>query len=100
MRRHEVDLFSLVTGLVFTVVACIYLTAAASDRNVGGDWVLPVVLVTVGVASLAGLLRGRSPDAPAASYDGPDGARAESSADASADTDDTLVLSREEAEER
>ena len=32
MRRHEVDLFSLVTGLVFTVIACIYLTAAASDR--------------------------------------------------------------------
>ena len=92
MRRHDVDLYSLVTGLVFTVVACIYLTAAASDRNVGGDWVLPVVLVTVGIASLAGLLRGRSPDAPAATENAVDREPA--------DADETLVLTREDAEER
>lgn len=99
MRRHEVDLFSLVTGLVFTVIACVYLTAAASDRHVGGSWVLPVVLVTVGIASLAGLLRGRTPDSPSASA-APSHGVDRDRGDASSDTDDTLVLSREDTEER
>jgi hypothetical protein len=83
-----VDLFSLVTGLVFTAIACVYLTAAASDRNVGGEWVLPVVLVTVGLASLVGLLRGREKSEEPAS------------AVSREDAGDTLVLSRDDEADR
>lgn len=66
MRRHDLDLVSLITGAVFLLVAVTHLLVAAENRNVDLDWLVPVVLVALGLAGLAGALRGgRSHDEPA-----------------------------------
>ena len=58
MRRHEIDLVSLVTGLVLMGVAALYLFEVDTDVR----WVLPAVLVTAGLAGVVGTVglgRGR-----------------------------------------
>lgn len=66
MRRHDLDLVSLITGAVFLLVAVTHLLVAADDRSVDVRWLAPVVLVALGLAGLAGALRGsRSHDEPA-----------------------------------
>ena len=55
MRRHELDLFSLVAGAVFLAVAAGHLLDEAVGINFDGHWVLPVALVAIGVAGLASL---------------------------------------------
>ena len=55
MRRHELDLFSLVAGAVFVAVAAGHLLDEAVGINFDGHWVLPVALVAIGVAGLASL---------------------------------------------
>ena len=57
MRRHELDLTSLIAGLVLIGVAAAYLVAAATGRRVDGAWVLPFGLIGLGLAGLAGSLR-------------------------------------------
>ncbi len=59
MRRHELDVFSLITGLVFVAVAAGHILDEAGDVSFDGRWVVPLVMVAIGVASLAGLVRGR-----------------------------------------
>lgn len=59
MRRHEVDVFSLVTGLVFVAVAAGHLLDVGTDLDFNGRWIVPIVLVALGVAGLAGVLRSR-----------------------------------------
>ncbi|MET0740598.1 MAG: hypothetical protein ABWZ26_03490 [Candidatus Nanopelagicales bacterium] len=54
MKRHELDVFSLVCGLVFAAVAVVYLVAAATDSEVEGRWVIPLALIGLGVAGLVG----------------------------------------------
>lgn len=64
MRRHEIDVFSLVVGLFFVGTALIY---GLADDPVEAlqDWPLPVLLITVGVIGLAaGLTRRRTPEDP------------------------------------
>lgn len=58
MRRHELDVLSLVAGLVFLVVAVSHLVGQVSDVAIEGRWVAPALLVGLGVAGLAGALRG------------------------------------------
>ncbi len=84
MRRHEPDVFSLVAGLVFVAVALGHILDEAALVAVDGRWVLPVVLVTLGVASLAALVRGSQP--------GEGGASAAEQTGSAGDSDDTLVL--------
>ena len=63
MRRHDLDLVSLIAGVVFTLVALSHLVGAATGDHLALAWLAPVVLVGLGVAGLAGALRGtRSPD--------------------------------------
>ncbi|WP_354640981.1 hypothetical protein [Kitasatospora camelliae] len=67
MRKHPVDLFSLVAGGLFTVVAGLYLAAALGGLSVSGHLVVPVVLIGLGVGGLAGAVlavsrRGRGPE--------------------------------------
>ncbi|MBC3843890.1 hypothetical protein GXW82_37860 [Streptacidiphilus sp. 4-A2] len=56
MRRHEPDLFSLVTGLSFVVVAVLYLLDSAGVLRVDGRLVIPLLLIALGVGGLAGAL--------------------------------------------
>jgi len=57
VRRHDLDLVSLITGAVFVLVAVSHLVGAAVDGDVDLGWLVPVVLVGLGVAGLAGALR-------------------------------------------
>jgi hypothetical protein len=104
VRRHELDVFSLVTGLVFVLVAAGHLLDESSQVDFDGRWVVPVVMVAIGVASLAGLARGRGREQGPAEPDEVSTATAATDADTSespgADTDETLVLHRDEPEER
>lgn len=67
MKRHDLDLVSLIAGTVFLLVAGSALIEAASDVSVDLTWLFPVTLVAVGVAGLAGALRRR----PQPAEDGP-----------------------------
>lgn len=59
MKRHELDLVSLIAGTVFLLVAVTHLVGAATDATVDLGWLFPVALLGLGVAGLAGALRGR-----------------------------------------
>ena len=56
MRRHELDLFSLVTGVAFVSVAVLYLLDSAGVLSVDGRLVIPLLLIVLGVGGLAGAL--------------------------------------------
>ena len=57
MRRHELDLVSLVTGLVFVAIAAAYLVAEYAGRDISAGWVLPLGLIGLGLAGLTGSVR-------------------------------------------
>ena len=57
LERHDLDLFSLVAGTVFLLVAVGHLLDVAGGVNLDGRWVAPVVLLGLGLAGLAGVLR-------------------------------------------
>ena len=64
MRRHELDLVSLIAGVVFAVIAVTYLVDAASEESLELAWLAPVLLVGIGIAGLASAVRGvRTPRA-------------------------------------
>ncbi|MFD7448917.1 hypothetical protein [Kitasatospora sp. NPDC059827] len=54
MRKHRLDLFSLIAGGLFTVIAVLYLVAALNDQSVNGRVVVPVTFIVLGVGGLAG----------------------------------------------
>ncbi|MEU1289062.1 hypothetical protein [Kitasatospora sp. NPDC005856] len=54
MRKHRIDLFSLIAGALFTVIAVLYLVAALNDQSVNGRIVIPVAFIVLGVGGLAG----------------------------------------------
>ncbi|MFJ1703081.1 hypothetical protein [Kitasatospora sp. NPDC088346] len=54
MRKHRLDLFSLISGGLFTVIAVVYLTASLDSDSVDGRIVIPVTFVVLGVAGLVG----------------------------------------------
>ncbi|MFB7662461.1 hypothetical protein ACFC1R_00725 [Kitasatospora sp. NPDC056138] len=65
MRKHRLDPFSLIAGALFTAIAGLYLVASLNDRSVNGRIVIPVALIVLGAAGLAGAVtamsrRGRS----------------------------------------
>jgi hypothetical protein len=57
VRKHELDLASLIAGLVFVAIATAYLVGAFTDVHVSGAWILPLALIGLGAAGLAGTLR-------------------------------------------
>lgn len=70
MTRHDLDLFSLLSGLVLTGIAL----AALFDVGIDiGPWVWPTVLIGVGVVVLGSVLSSGSRTADHAPADGPDG---------------------------
>jgi hypothetical protein len=57
VRRHELDLTSLIAGLVFVGVAVAYLVGTYTDTRIGAGWLLPIALIGLGLAGLAGAVR-------------------------------------------
>jgi hypothetical protein len=58
VRRHEIDAVSLVAGLLFLVVAAAHIAARATDTDLNLRWMVPAVLVLLGVLGLLGAIRG------------------------------------------
>ncbi|MBD0692801.1 hypothetical protein [Streptomyces sp. CBMA123] len=54
MRKHRLDLFSLIAGSLFTAIAVSYLVAALDGETVNGRIVVPVTFIVLGVGGLAG----------------------------------------------
>ena len=62
MRRHDLDVFSLVAGLFFVGAALIW-GLAEDPGEALESWPLPVLLIGVGAVGLfAALTRHRTPD--------------------------------------
>jgi H+/Cl- antiporter ClcA len=65
MKRHPFDLTSFIFGAVFGGAAATYLVADQLAWDLDGRWALPVALIALGVAGIAGAvggLRSTSPD--------------------------------------
>ena len=60
MRRHDLDLVSLITGGVFALVAVALLVSAATGDSLDPLWLAPALLIGLGMAGLAGALRSGS----------------------------------------
>ena len=84
MKRHPVDVFSLIAGLFVTTIAVAALTG---PWRLGiGPWVWPSLLVGTGVVIIGLVLAGRGEDAPApTTADEPDPERAAALAEAEAE---------------
>ncbi|MFF2656913.1 hypothetical protein ACFVUH_06060 [Kitasatospora sp. NPDC058032] len=54
MRKHQLDLFSLIAGGLFTAIAVLYLVAAVNDVSVNGRIIIPVTFIVLGLGGLAG----------------------------------------------
>ena len=57
MKRHALDLVSLVSGLVFVTVAVGFLTGGLESLSVQFKLVWPLLLIGLGIALLAGSRR-------------------------------------------
>jgi hypothetical protein len=66
MKRHETDWTSLIAGVTFCAIAVAYLGSAITDRTLELRWVVPILLIGLGIAGLAGtLVRARRLSGPA-----------------------------------
>lgn len=57
MRRHEIDAVSLVAGLLFLVVAWVHIVARSTETDLNLRWMVPAVLVLLGVLGLLSAVR-------------------------------------------
>jgi hypothetical protein len=62
VRRHDLDLTSLLAGLLLVALGLVTLVGDAVGLRLDARWMLPAVLVGLGVAGLAGSLRPGSRD--------------------------------------
>jgi hypothetical protein len=68
MKRHEPDWTSLIAGVTFCAIAVAYLGGEITHRSLELRWVIPMLLIGLGVAGLAGtLVRARRLSEPVAS---------------------------------
>lgn len=63
MKRHPIDVVSLVFGLVFLGVAVLWGSTGRSIVD-GSGWRLPVLLIVAGTTGLLVSLRGRRDGSP------------------------------------
>jgi putative Mn2+ efflux pump MntP len=59
LRRHEIDVFALMAGLVFLVLGAGWALNEAAGLDVNARWTAPVLLIGLGVVGLAGSFFGR-----------------------------------------
>ena len=52
MRRHELDLVSLVAGLLFLALAVAYVVGAYTDLRLDPRYAFPLVVIGLGLAGL------------------------------------------------
>lgn len=71
MRRHELDVVSLLGGLFFVLVAAGFLVAEASDLRLDPEWVGPGILVALGAVGLVAVSVGAR-ERPAVDEGGPE----------------------------
>ncbi len=57
MRRHDLDVLSLVAGLVFLGVALLCLSAGITDAQIRGQLIAPAVLISLGAGGIAASVR-------------------------------------------
>lgn len=65
MKPHRLDATSLVSGVVFGLVAAVYLIGEATGNYVDGRWLLPLALIGLGVAGVAGAVTTAARQRPA-----------------------------------
>jgi len=87
MKRHEPDWTSLIAGITFCAIALAYLGGEVTHRSLELRWVVPMLLIGLGLAGLAGTLvrARRMSDAGAPTVAGPVAATPMDSADLSDD---------------
>jgi hypothetical protein len=56
MKRHEPDWTSLIAGVTFCAIALAYLGGEITHRSLELRWILPMLLIGLGIAGLAGTL--------------------------------------------
>jgi len=56
MKRHETDWSSLIAGVTFCVIAVAYLGGEITHRSLELRWIVPLLLIGLGLAGLAGTL--------------------------------------------
>ena len=56
MKRHESDWTSLIAGVTFCAIAVAYLGGEITHRSLELRWVVPMLLIGLGIAGLAGTL--------------------------------------------
>jgi hypothetical protein len=56
MKRHDPDWTALIAGVTFSLIAIGYLVGEATHRSLELRWVLPILLIGLGLAGLAGTL--------------------------------------------
>jgi hypothetical protein len=57
MQRHDLDLTSLVSGVVFMTVGALFLLDLRADSSISPRWVTPFVLIGIGLAGLLSSVR-------------------------------------------
>jgi hypothetical protein len=57
IKRHDLDLTSLVSGAVFVAVGALFLLDLRADSSVSPRWVMPFVLIGIGLAGLLSSVR-------------------------------------------
>jgi hypothetical protein len=60
VRRHDLDVVSLVAGLLFIGFALAYLLVGTTDVDINARFVWPLVFVAFGAAGLATAIRANS----------------------------------------
>jgi hypothetical protein len=54
MKRHDPDWTSLIAGVTFCVISLAYLGSEVTHRSLELRWVVPMLLIGLGIAGLAG----------------------------------------------
>lgn len=72
-ERHELDVISLMTGLVFTVLGVGWLLSEGTRLAFDAAWVVPLLLVGLGLVGLLGTVSGQRGEKGRMGDEGPEG---------------------------